>query len=97
MKHLDLDAIQPDKAKVTVGGKDYELVPPTVADVVELQKQGQKMEKGDVGIDGLSGIVARIIPGLDIETLNIGQVSALVEFITEYFTGDNDLKKKTGK
>ena len=84
---LDLDAIQPEKATITLGGKDYTMEPPRVVDIIELQKMALAIEK-DGDIQSLEKVIEKLIPGIEAKTLDIAKLRVLMNFILEYFTGE---------
>lgn len=93
---LDLDAIIPSKKTVTINGKKLVCNPPTVEDILYLQKAELKLQ----GIDSVEGkvnlvhdIVSRmegLVPGISDHRITIEQFNSLVSFIFSSAAPDGD-------
>lgn len=99
---LDLDALVPEKKQVKLGGKIYEVNPPTMVQLIALQKTLLSMkdsttEEQEDAINKVKNIISEIVPGIDGLNLNTQQLQALIEFAYSTNTPQPTEEKKITK
>lgn len=88
-KKLDLDALAPPEATVTIGGKDYNLRPPALSQIIRLSKLSSQFEGQDASaqteqtLEAFKEILRLLAPELAEVDLTIDQSTKLIEFIME--------------
>lgn len=85
---LDLDALAPQAKKIKINGKVIDCNPPTIKQLLNLQRTVNEIQQSNVSADEamsrLEDALSRIIPSLatdkDID-FTLGQFYALIEFL----------------
>lgn len=90
MSNLDLDALLPDKAEVTIGGDTVLVNPPTLRTLFTIQKMANKLNdptvqptEADQLQTELTNELCLLAPGLEKHKLTLSQLLALCALIAE--------------
>lgn len=98
---LDLDALLPEPKKVKLSGKILDVYPPTVRQLLRLQRIGQSISdqslSGEEAEKGMMEALSTIIPALkddDTIDINLDQMLALIDFLQKSSVPKNEAAKE---
>jgi hypothetical protein len=96
---LDLDALVPEAAEITIGGEKIMMTPPTVEQILKMTRVTNEFgdiekhpEKISDFMDKISEIIYEIIPSLKGKELGLRQIMALIDLIMELSMPDKGEK-----